>query len=228
MNLKISIYFIIFVFGIIGGISVSSAFLLPDETLPLNLPDGRLVSEIPDFSTFNDTQLYPMQDLYAWLGNANLSRNFLYWRIITPNYANNQWNLSGSEGEAFESKPYALLKAIYESDGTVRIKPVTQRGLSYAWVCCNVSVNDRLYTADASSNSSLLGTLTNMQNLNYRSRYPYDNGSYRNPFVGASQIPNVYNRRAALSQDGTQIAYAMETRNVSVAGVPELMKVFLI
>lgn len=188
---------------------------LPGRVLPPTLPDSS-----PIFSELDESEYY-ITDVLNSLPDAEL--NTLYYKIFVPNDNDNQWNQSV---EFAESKPYFLLKPKTIS-GITYISPFTGRGLQYAWVCCNVTQGDRLYTANATNDSLLRGTLTNTFNLNYKSRYPYDNGTFRNTFVGASQNPPVYNRRAA-ALDGTQIAYAMETKNVTVSGVPELMKVFLI
>lgn len=209
--------------GIITLIGTASAFLLSDRILPQNMPtpDSRLITNIPEIGTEADFNITNYTNI---LSDGEL--NFIYFKIFVPEDIGNQWNLSN---EFAESKPYFLLKPV-DVSGIIRVVPVTQRGFNYAYVCCNISKGDRLYTADTNvtNGSSLRGTLTNLYNINYKSRFTYDNGTFRNTFVGASTNPAVYNRRGALHIDGTQIAWAMETRNVTNASVPELMKVFLI
>lgn len=205
---------------IIASIELASA-LLNDRVLPNNLPlpDGRNIITLP-----NPSDSFNISDLANQYTNENL--NILYYKVIVPNDNDNQWNLSV---QFAESKPYQILMPIHDNinvTSLVTTSASNNQGM-YAWICCNVTKGDRLYTADATTNDTLRGTLTNLYNLNYRSRV-YVLGTWYNYYVGASTIPDVYNRRAKLHIDGTQIAYAMETRNVTVAGVPELMKVFLI
>lgn len=146
----------------------------------------------------------------------------LYRKAIVPNRNDFEWNLSM---EFAETKQVLFLgKNIRELND----KRLVTSGEYRAWVCCNITRGDRLYTADATSNTALRGTLTNLYNINYKSRFPRDDDSFRNIFVGASTKPDVYNRRAALHIDGTQVAWARETKNVSISGIPELMKVTII
>lgn len=156
---------------------------------------------------------------------ATENMNSLYYKAIVPDDTGNQWNLSV---QFAETKPVVFLGPDENSLLRYSVRRSGNIVDYYAWVCCNVTKSDRLYTADATNDSSLRGTLTNLYNINYKSRFPYDNGTFRNTFVGAATKPDVYNRRAKLSLDGTQVAYAMETRNVSIPGVPELMRVYLV
>lgn len=208
------------IFVIIASIGLASA-LLNDRTLPNNLPspDGRNIS---DLQRYDESNFIVISDLANQYTNENL--NILYYKVIVPNDNDTQWNLSV---QFAESKPYKVLVPIFSAGEVIQINPVSSNVPMHAWICCNVTKGDRLFTADATTNDTLRGTLTNLYNLNYKSRV-YVLGTWYNYYVGASTIPDVYNRRAKLHIDGTQIAYAMETRNVTVAGVPELMKVFLI
>ena len=196
-------------------IGIASAFLetraLPN-TLPL--PDGRVVGSL------SESGIYNFSNLSDSLSDSQL--NTLYYKVIVPDDVGDQWNLSV---DFAESKPYRLLKPVDNPVSRIVIVSIAQP--DYAWLCCNISRGDRLYTADATNDSTLRGTLTNLFDINYKTRV-YEAGSWSNQFIGASKKPAVYNRRAALHLDGTQIGYAAETRNVSVTGVPELMKVFLI
>lgn len=217
---------IILVIGLIILISTASALLLSGRTLPTTVPapDGRAITTL-NSALYDATEetLYNITNLSNTI-SSDADLNTLYYKVFVPDNVGDQWNLSV---EFAESKPYFLLKPV-DNSGTIIVRALTTGGWSYAWVCCNITKGDYLYTANATDDSSLRGTLTNMFNINYKSRFPYDNGTFRNTFVGASQNPAVYNRRAALHQDGRPYAYAMETRNVTNSSVPELMKVFLI
>jgi hypothetical protein len=215
MNNKTKIFIAI---GIIALIGTASA-LLEGRTLPPTLPDGRPITDFPEISS--DESLYNITNVSNSLNNPEL--NTLYYKFFVPDDIGDQWNLSV---QFAESKPYFLLKPTNIA-GTMVANVYTGRGFQYAWLCCNISRGDRLFTSDATNDSSLRGTLTNLYNYNYKARV-YVLGTWYNYFVGASTIPDVYNRRAKLHIDGTQIAYAMETRNVTNTSVPELMKVFLI
>ena len=148
----------------------------------------------------------------------------LYYKVIVPDDSGNQWNLSLNFAE---SKPVIFLPNLEPHIRGYGYYYNANKPVYYAWICCNISKGDRLYTTDATNDSTLRGTLTNLYNINYKTRL-YFAGFWVNYYIGASTIPDVYNRRGKLHIDGTQVAWSMETRNVSVVGVPELMKVFLI
>lgn len=213
--------------GMIALIGVASALLLSGRTLPITVPspDGRTVTVL-NSALYDATEetLFNITNLSNTISNDS-ELNTLYYKVFVPDNVGNQWNLSE---EFAESKPYFILKPV-DSGGTIIVRALTTRGLSYVWACCNISKGDYLFTADATNDSSLRGTLTNMYNTNYKTRlFNYTSMQWENRNIGASTNPAVYNRRAALHQDGRPYAYAMETRNVTNASVPELMKVFLI
>lgn len=216
MKLNTKVVCAIFISVIISGVAIAE-LVGGGRTYQNTLPDGTLVSSLEPLGIYNITNL---------LASVPIGQeNNLYYKVIVPNDNDNQWNLSL---EFAESKPFVIIQP-YPDDDPKNITINLDTRWTYTWVCCNVTKGDRLYTADATSNSSLRGTLTNMYDLNYKTRlFNYTDMSWENRNIGASTNPKVYNRRAALHQDGTQIAYAMETKNVSVVGVPELMKVFLI
>ncbi len=91
-------------------------------------------------------------------------------------------------------------------------------GRVYAWVTGNITKGDRLYTNGGTP--TLNGTLTNMYNLNYKSREPINasdvNTTWNNVYVRASVKPDVYNRRAERSNDGNQVGWALQSVNSSV------------
>jgi hypothetical protein len=153
------------------------------------------------------------------LQNENI--NVLYFKAITPIDNSDEWGLTDSFGV---SKTVVFLEHNEQSIRTMTHAVQSSIGMYFAWVCCNITKGDRLYSNGGTS--TLNGTLTNLYGRNYKTRVYHSNkDEWGNAYVGASTIPDVYNRRGKLHFDGTQVAAALETKNVSV---PTLMKIMII
>lgn len=139
---------------------------------------------------------------------------------IVPEPTSDNWTLTSSFAET------SIVEFISIDNGIVKTDSTINSGYAVVWVCCNVSKGDRLYTNGGTN--LINGTLTNAYNKNYKTRIPLNpndvNTTWQNDYVRASDIPDVYNRRAALHLDGTQVAWAMESFNVSEP-TPMMVKV---
>ncbi len=142
--------------------------------------------------------------------------SLVYLALVPSDTNDNLWVLSS---DFAQTKPVVFLGdtayAVTHKDVFGGDSPYS--GPVYAWVTGNITKGDRLYTNGGTP--ELNGTLTNTYNVNYKTRVPLNssdvNTSWNNVYVRASTNPDVYNRRAKLHLDGTQVAYALETINTS-------------
>lgn len=190
----------------------------------LNYPNTRLDGQPLVNRPVNFADEFNINSTITNFGISNENMNILYYKVFVPNDDDSEWNLSK---EFMERKPTAVLHAYNTTP--VQLTPFAEAGYYYVYVCCNITKGDLLYTANASNpdgtfNITLAGTLTNNKGQNWKSRvYNSTESAWGNVNVGASQIPNIYNRRAILSSDGVIVGYAMESVNGTV---PALIKIY--
>lgn len=99
-------------------------------------------------------------------------------------------------------------------------------GIVEALVCCNISMNDRLFTNGGTA--TLNGTLTNGFDKTITTKqYRFLDGSWQNINVHTGKNPTIYNSIIVSAQGfgGQQVAWAMESKNVST---PTMMRIKLI